>query len=393
MACAVYQRIAERREIKRKLELFKRNGGVLLQQQLSSQEEEVAKGKLFNYNELEKATDRFNKDLVLGKGGQGTVYKGMLADGRIVAVKKSIAVDEGKVEQFINEILILSQINHRNIVRLLGCCLEAEVPLLVYEYISNGTLYQYLHEPSEEFPVSWEVCVRLATEVAASLSYLHSAASIPIYHRDIKSTNILLDKNRRAKLADFGTSRSVPLEKTHITTLVKGTFGYLDPEYLQTSQFTDKSDVYSFGVVLVELLTRQKPICSQRADDGRGLAMYFIISMENDQLFNILDRRILQQGEEEEIVAVAELAKRCLHLNGRSRPTMREVAMVLEGMTKPRSPQSSIRRTEELSGCITSDCTSESCDEVPTSTCSQVLTARVNSMSDAAEALVYGRTW
>lgn len=392
MACAIYEYIAERRETKRKQELFRRNGGALLEQQLSSQEDGVAKGKLFDYNELERATDRFNKDLVLGRGGQGTVYKGMLSDGRIVAVKKSIAVDEGKVKQFINEILILSQINHRNVVRLLGCCLEAEVPLLVYEYISNGTLYQYLHEPSKEFPVSWEVCLRLAMEVAASLSYLHSAASIPIYHRDIKSTNILLDENRRAKLADFGTSMSVPLEKTHITTLVKGTYGYLDPEYLQTSQFTDKSDVYSFGVVLIELLTRQKPICSLRADDGGGLAMYFIISVENGRLFDILDHQILEQGKEEEIVAVAELAKRCLHLNGRSRPTMREVAMVLEGMTKPRSPQSSIRWTEDLSGCITSDCPSESCDEVPTLTRSEVLSARVNSMSDA-EALVYGRTW
>ncbi|PKI36629.1 hypothetical protein CRG98_042982 [Punica granatum] len=276
--------------------------------------------KLFEIvmRELEKATDNFNDDRILGKGGQGTVYKGMLSDGTIVAVKKSGALDEGKVKQFINEVLILSQINHRNVVKLLGCCLETEVPLLVYDYISNGTLYQYLHEPNEESPVSWEVRLRLAMEIAGALSYLHSATSIPIYHRDIKSTNILLDQNYQAKVADFGTSRSVPLEKTHLTTLVQGTFGYLDPEYFQTSQFTDKSDVYSFGVVLVELLTGQKPICQLRAEEGRSLATYFIISLENNCLFDILDHQILQQAEEEEVAAVAELAKRCLNLNGRS---------------------------------------------------------------------------
>ncbi|KAF7849316.1 hypothetical protein BT93_L0982 [Corymbia citriodora subsp. variegata] len=334
----LYKYIKKRKEIKLKEKYFKRNGGLLLESELSSPEGNVEKSKLFNSKDLEKATDNFNEDRILGQGGQGTVYKGMLTDGKIVAIKKSKVIDEGKVEQFINEILILSQINHRNVVKLLGCCLETEVPLLVYEFIPNGTLYQYIQDPNEEFHVSWDTRLRIATEISGALFYLHSAASIPIYHRDIKSTNILLDEKYRAKVADFGTSKSVSLDQTHVTTLVQGTFGYLDPEYFQSSQFTDKSDVYSFGVVLVELLTGQKPISSLREQEGRSLASYFIISMEENRLFDIVDAQVLKEGKKEEIVSVANLAKRCLYLNGRNRPAMKELAMELEGIRKLQNP-------------------------------------------------------
>ncbi|KAF7849641.1 hypothetical protein BT93_L0439 [Corymbia citriodora subsp. variegata] len=343
---ALYKYIKKRKEIKLKEKHFKRNGGLLLEGELSSSQDNVKKSKLFNSKDLEKATDNFNEDRILGQGGQGTIYKGMLTDGKIVAIKKSKVIDEGKVEQFINEIFILSQINHRNVVKLLGCCLETEVPLLVYEFIPNGTLYQYLHNPNEEFCVSWDTRLRIATEVAGALFYLHSAASIPIYHRDIKSTNILLDEKYRAKVADFGTSKSVSLDQTHVTTLVQGTFGYLDPEYFQSSQFTDKSDVYSFGVVLAELLTGQKPISSLREKEGRSLATYFIISMEHSRLFDIVDAQVLKEGKKEEIASVANLAKRCLHLNGRNRPTMKEVAMELEGIRKLQNP-SGIQQNQE----------------------------------------------
>ena len=147
--------------------------------------------------------------------------------------------------------MILSQINHRNIVRILGCCLETEVPLLVYEFISNENLFQLIQNQDMDFPFSWKMRLQIATGVAEAFAYLHSSCSIPIYHGDIKSTNILLDDKYRAKVSNFGTSRSIAIEQTHLTTLVQGTFGYLDPEYFQSSQFTNKSDVYSFGVVLV----------------------------------------------------------------------------------------------------------------------------------------------
>ncbi|KAM7481380.1 hypothetical protein LguiB_005963 [Lonicera macranthoides] len=243
----------------------------------------------------------------------------------------SKTVDEGNLEQFINEVVIVSQINHRNVVKLHGCCLETEVPLLVYEFIPNGTLSQYIYHQNEEFPLSWDVRLRIATEVAAALSYLHYAASVPIYHRDIKSTNILLDDKYRAKVADFGTSRSIAIDQTHLTTRVLGTFGYLDPEYFQTGQFTEKSDVYSFGVVLVELLTGQKVISSIRSEESQSLATYFIVAMNENNLFNILDPRVEREGGNEEIIAVTKLAKRCLSLEVKKRPTMKEVAIELEG--------------------------------------------------------------
>ncbi|KAK9928154.1 hypothetical protein M0R45_025300 [Rubus argutus] len=335
-----HKALKKRKIIKRKELFFRRNGGLLLEQQISSGKVNIDKIKLFNSNELEKSTDNFNIDRVLGQGGQGTIFKGMLADGNIVAVKKSKIDDKGKVSEFINEVIILSQINHRNIVQLLGCCLETEVPLLVYEFVPNGTLSQYIYEQNEEFPLTWQMRLQIATEIAGALSYLHVAATFPIYHRDIKSTNILLDEKYRAKIADFGISRTVAIDQTHLTTNVHGTFGYMDPEYFQSSQFTEKSDVYSFGVVLVELLTGQKPISAvKRSTEGeeekeeyRSLATYFIISMQEDRLFNILDSRVVNEGSKEDIMIVADLARRCLNFNGRNRPTMREVTAELEAI-------------------------------------------------------------
>ncbi|KAM1010594.1 hypothetical protein ACFX15_045184 [Malus domestica] len=169
--------------------------------------------------------------------------------------------------------------------------------------------------------------LRVATEVAGALSYLHSAASFPIFQRDIKSSNILLDEKCRAKVADFGTSRSISIDHTHLTTLVNGTFGYLE-----SNRFTEKSDVYSFGVVLAELLTGRKPVCSisksQREEDHISLATYFITLMHEDRLLDIVDARIMKDGSETEIRVVANLASRCLKLNGRNRPTMREVLVI-----------------------------------------------------------------
>jgi serine/threonine protein kinase len=340
----LYKVFKRRRNERLRERYFKRNGGLLLQEQLSSGEVHVEKVKLFASKELDKATDHYNVNRMLGQGGQGTVYKGMLADGKIIAVKKSKILDEGNLRQFINEVVILSQINHRNVVKLLGCCLETEVPLLVYEFIPNGTLSQLLHSPSDELPFTWEMRLRIATEVAGALSYLHSAASIPIYHRDVKSTNILLDDKYREKVADFGTSKSVTIDQTHVTTLVQGTFGYLDPEYFQSSQFTDKSDVYSFGVVLVELLTGQKAVSFCRSEDeARSLVTYFLMSIEDNRLSGILDPQVKVQGRKEDIMMVAVLAKSCLSMKGKERPAMKEVTMVLEGIRNSHECQKSAK--------------------------------------------------
>ncbi|KAG7588919.1 Protein kinase domain [Arabidopsis suecica] len=295
------------------------------------QEGNVENTRVFSSRELEKATENFSLNRILGQGGQGTVYKGMLVDGRIVAVKKSKVVDEDKLEEFINEVVILSQINHRNIVKLLGCCLETNVPLLVYEFIPNGNLFEHLHDELDDYTmVTWDVRLRIAVDIAGALSYLHSAASSPIYHRDVKSTNIMLDEKYRAKVSDFGTSRSVTLDHTHLTTVVSGTMGYMDPEYFQSSQFTAKSDVYSFGVVLAELVTGEKSISFMRSQENRTLATYFILAMKENKLIDIIDARIRDGCKLDQVTKVAKIARRCLHLKGKKRPNMREVSMELE---------------------------------------------------------------
>ncbi|KAF8670225.1 hypothetical protein HU200_050756 [Digitaria exilis] len=173
-------------------------------------------------------------------------------------------------------------------------------------------------------------------------------SSIPIIHRDIKSSNILLDENFVAKIADFGASRSVPFDQTHITTLIQGTIGYLDPEYFQTSQLTEKSDVYSFRVVLAELLTRQKPISVARPEESCNLAMHLVVLFNEGRLLQEIEPHILAEAGEEQFYVVAQLSVRCLNVKGEERPSMKEVASVLDGLRRSFTMEHTIRRKDEL---------------------------------------------
>ncbi|KAG6715296.1 hypothetical protein I3842_05G243400 [Carya illinoinensis] len=332
VSSSIYCGLKRKRLFKLKEKFFEQNGGLLLQQKLSNDRTSMEIAKIFSAEELEKATNNYDESRVLGQGSYGTVYRGVLPDDKMVAIKKSKLCDQSQIEQFINEVIVLTQINHRNVVKLLGCCLETEVPLLVYEFITNGTLSTHIHDKVLSSSLSWRKRLKIAADIAGALAYLHFSTSMPIIHRDVKPANILLDDNYSAKVSDFGTSRLVPLDQTQLTTLVKGTLGYLDPEYFHSSQLTEKSDVYSFGVVVAELLTGKKALSFDRPENDRSLAVIFSSAVKEDRLHQILENHIVSDGNINEINEVAKLVMQCLSVRGEDRPNMKEVAMELEGL-------------------------------------------------------------
>ncbi|KAE8707070.1 Wall-associated receptor kinase-like 14 [Hibiscus syriacus] len=285
----------------------------------------------YEYREIERATDDFSDKHRLGTGAYGTVYAGKLHNDELVAIKRFRYRDPDSIDQVMNEIKLLSSVSHPNHVRLLGCCIEEGEPILVYEFMPNGTLSQHLQrERGEGLP--WTVRLTIATETAKAIAYLHSV-NPPIFHRDIKSSNILLDYNYRSKVADFGLSRLGMTESSHISTAPQGTPGYLDPQYHQYFHLSDKSDVYSFGVVLIEIITALKVVDFSRPHCEVNLAALATERIGRGCVDEIVDPYLNLEGDAwtlSSIHNVAELAFRCLSFHPDMRPTMLEVVEELE---------------------------------------------------------------
>lgn len=288
---------------------------------------------IFTYDELEEATHGFHESRELGDGGFGTVYKGKLRDGRTVAVKRLYENNYRRLEQFINEVEILSRLRHQNLVTLYGCTSRhSRELLLVYEYIPNGTLADHLHGSLTSKPgLPWPTRLSIIIQTAEALSYLHSVEP-QIIHRDIKTTNILVDNNFQVKVADFGLSRLFPLDATHVSTAPQGTPGYVDPEYHLCFQLTDKSDVYSFGVVLVELISSKPAVDISRHRHEINLANMAISKIQNSKIGELVDPDLGYEDDSEVrrmVNQVAELAFRCLQSDGEMRPGIKEVLDIL----------------------------------------------------------------
>uniref|UniRef100_A0A453DSH5 non-specific serine/threonine protein kinase n=1 Tax=Aegilops tauschii subsp. strangulata TaxID=200361 RepID=A0A453DSH5_AEGTS len=286
---------------------------------------------IFTFEELEVATDGFSASRELGDGGFGTVYKGKLKDGRVVAVKRLYKNNYRRVEQFLNEVDILSRLLHQNLVILYGCTSRMSRDLLlVYEFIANGTVADHLHgSRSAERGLTWPLRLNIAIETAEALAYLHA---VEIIHRDVKTTNILLDNSFHVKVADFGLSRLFPLEVTHVSTVPQGTPGYVDPVYHQCYKLTDKSDVYSFGVVLVELISSKPAVDMSRSHSEINLANMALNRIQNHEVVQLVDPELGYDTDPETkrtIDRVAEVAFQCLQMDRDLRPSIKEVVEIL----------------------------------------------------------------
>ncbi|KAI4369877.1 hypothetical protein MLD38_018274 [Melastoma candidum] len=293
----------------------------------------------FTIEEIYTATRNFSPAFKIGQGGFGTVYKGRLNDGTLIAVKRA---KKGVYEkhlgvEFQSEIRTLAQVEHLNLVKFFGFLEHGEEKIVVVEYVSNGTLREHL-DCMHGTVLDISARLDIAIDVAHAITYLHMYTHHPIIHRDIKSSNILLTENFRAKVSDFGFARFAPdgdSGKTHVSTQVKGTAGYLDPEYLRTYQLTDKSDVFSFGVLLTELVTGRRPIEPKREMKERLTAKWAAKKFMEGDAIATLDTKLERTAPNNFVVEkILELALQCLAPNRRSRPSMRHCAEILWGIRK-----------------------------------------------------------
>ncbi|KAJ3693544.1 hypothetical protein LUZ60_009024 [Juncus effusus] len=289
----------------------------------------VDRPDLFSYTELRSATESFNKNNILGEGGYGRVYKGKLSDGSVVAVKQlAVTSNQGK-RQFVTEIATISAVQHRNLVKLLGCCIEVNTPLLVYEYLENGSLDQALFGKRSLY-LDWSTRFEICLGVARGLAYLHEESSVRIVHRDIKASNILLDKELNPKISDFGLAKLYDDKKTHISTRVAGTIGYLAPEYAMRGHLTEKTDVFAFGVVLLEVVAGRANSDPALSPDQVYLLEWAWNLYEKKQALEILDPKLASCNEEQALRMIG-ISLLCTQGSPLQRPSMSRVVSMLTG--------------------------------------------------------------
>uniref|UniRef100_A0ACD5VIY2 Uncharacterized protein n=1 Tax=Avena sativa TaxID=4498 RepID=A0ACD5VIY2_AVESA len=293
-------------------------------------------GHWFTLRDLEFATSRFSKENVLGEGGYGVVYRGRLVNGTEVAIKK-IFNNMGQAEkEFRVEVEAIGHVRHKNLVRLLGYCVEGVNRMLVYEFVNNGNLEQWLHGAMRQHGVfTWENRMKVVIGTAKALAYLHEAIEPKVVHRDIKSSNILIDDEFNGKVSDFGLAKMLGSDKSHITTRVMGTFGYVAPEYANTGMLNEKSDVYSFGVLLLETVTGRDPVDYSRSANEVNLVEWLKMMIANRRAEEVVDPILEVRPTIRALKRALLIALRCVDPDSEKRPKMGQVARMLESEEVP----------------------------------------------------------
>ncbi|XWS26222.1 hypothetical protein CRYUN_Cryun26dG0012800 [Craigia yunnanensis] len=294
----------------------------------------------FTYNDLRTATNNFS--VKLGHGGFGSVYRGTLPDGTQLAVKKLEGIGQGKKE-FRAEVGIIGSIHHFHLVRLKGFCAEGSYRLLAYEYMANGSLEKWIFKRNREEPLlDWGTRFNIAVGTAKGLAYLHEDCDAKIVHCDIKPENVLLDDNFLAKVSDFGLAKLMTREQSHVFTTLRGTRGYLAPEWITNSAISEKSDVYSYGMLLLEIIGGRKNFDPQASSEKSYLPSYAFKMLEEGKLIDILDSRLTIEGEDERVYTAIQVALWCIQEDMHLRPSMTKVVQMLEGLSPvPKPPMSS----------------------------------------------------
>ncbi|XP_010525575.1 PREDICTED: probable receptor-like protein kinase At2g42960 [Tarenaya hassleriana] len=307
-------------------------------------------GHWFTLRDLELATNRFAAENVLGEGGYGVVYRGRLVNGTEVAVKKLLN-NMGQAErEFQVEVEAIGHVRHKNLVRLLGYCIEGVHRMLVYEYVNNGNLEQWLHGSMRQHgTVTWEARMKIILGTAQALAYLHEAIEPKVVHRDIKASNILIDDNFNAKISDFGLAKLLSSGESHVTTRVMGTFGYVAPEYANTGMLNEKSDIYSFGVLLLEAVTGKEPVDHGRPANEVNLVEWLKMMVGARRTEEVTDPRIETKPSTRALKRILLAALRCVDLEAEKRPKMSQVVRMLETDERPFREDRTSRRSRTAS--------------------------------------------